>query len=52
MYFRNKESHTNAILNPPMDLWTLLAFNDISRYYTKMARDCFLLYALIPALKW
>lgn len=54
-YFRNKESLASAVPNPPVqnhDLWTLVASNEISRKYRKMANDSFLLYILIPALTW
>lgn len=36
VYFRNKESLTNAVSNPPVDLWILVAYNKISRNYRKM----------------
>lgn len=36
VHFRNKESLTNAVSNPPEDLWTLVAFNEISRNYRKI----------------
>lgn len=46
------KSHSQMPAVQNQDLWALVASNRISRKYIKIASGCFLLYILIPALKW